>query len=119
MLGFSDKIRWVAEFVFLAAVPPFSKEFCELDGILAKGRRVSVHLADTVYEIGFCRHSAAPVTAINPISIWHTDAQHVVKILGVPMFFPKIRTRKFRKLFDNTEHGPQNVVQCLAFDVAI
>ena len=58
MLVFSDKIRQVVEFVLLAAVPLFSKEFCELDGILAKGGRVSVHFADTVYEIGFCRHSA-------------------------------------------------------------
>ena len=33
-----EKIRYGTEFVLLAAVPLFSKEFCELDGILTKGR---------------------------------------------------------------------------------
>jgi hypothetical protein len=36
-------------FVLLGAVPPFSKELCELAGVLAEGRRISVHHAGTVY----------------------------------------------------------------------
>src|SRR6516225_1852015 len=55
-------------YVLLAAVPPFSKEFCELDGVFANGRLVSVHLADAVKEIRFGVHSAVKLTATNPFS---------------------------------------------------
>ena len=34
-------------FALIGAVPSFSKELCELAGVLAEGRRVGVHLADT------------------------------------------------------------------------
>src|SRR5262249_58010719 len=55
-------------YVLLAAVPPFSKEFCELDGVFANGRLVSVHLADAVKEIRFGVHSVVKLTATNPLS---------------------------------------------------
>ena len=42
-------------YVLVAAVPPFSKEFCELDGVVADSRLVSVHLADAVKEIPLWR----------------------------------------------------------------
>src|SRR6516165_874533 len=106
MLAFSDKIRRDAEFALLAAVPLFSKESCELDSIIAKGSQVSVHLADTVYEIGFCRHCAATVATIKRIPLWQTDTEHVVKVPSVVMFFPKIRAHILREVFNNTEHGP-------------
>ena len=56
----------------------FSKELCELAGVLAKGRRVSVHHAGTVYEIAFAfipRRSPS----FNAISFWQTDPKRVVK----------------------------------------
>ena len=41
-------------FALIGAVPLFSKELCELAGVLAEGRRVGVHLSHTVKEIDLC-----------------------------------------------------------------
>ena len=92
--------------VVLGAVPPLSKEVCELDGVLAKGRWISVHLANALEETKFRCHSAMLLSATNPISFWNTDPKHPVKNLGVLMFFAKVRAHIPRELLNNTEHGP-------------
>jgi len=97
-------------YVLLAAVPPFSKEFCELDSVFANGRLVSVHLADAVKEIRFGVHSAVKITATNPNSFCPGPESDVVKVLGVVMFFPKLRAYIVRKLLNNPEHSQYNAV---------
>src|SRR5215831_8027549 len=98
-------------YVLRAAVPPFSKEFCELDGVFANGRWVSVHLADAVKELRFGVQSAMTITETNPLSFYQTDPEKVaVKLLGVVMFFPKVRAYIARKLLNNPEHSQYNAV---------
>jgi hypothetical protein len=81
--------------------------------------RVFAHLANAQHQIVFCCDCAAEIRAVNPISFWHTDPEHVVKVLGVVMLFPKIRAHIFRELVNNMEHGPYKAVQRLAFHVAV